>query len=83
MPGNPAKRGLEMPGEDYSDLDKRVREIEVDIARLQEWMRSVNEQIKTFVTKSEFGPVRLIAYGLATAVMGSVVTAVIAKVIVK
>jgi hypothetical protein len=72
-----------MPGEDYSGLDKRVREIEIDIATLQEWMRSVNEQIKTFVTKSEFGPVRLIAYGLATAVMGSVVTAVIAKVIVK
>jgi hypothetical protein len=72
-----------MPGEDYSGLDERVRNSEVDIATLKEWMRTVNKQIKTFVTKSEFGPVKMIAYGLAITVMGSVVTAVVAKVIVK
>ncbi len=60
-----------------------MRNREVDLATLKEWMRTVNEQIKTFVTKSEFGRVKMIAYGLAITVMGSVVTAVVAKVIVK
>ncbi|OTP69866.1 hypothetical protein [Caballeronia sordidicola] len=64
-------------------MDERMRNREVDLATLKEWMRTVNEQIKTFVTKSEFGRVKMIAYGLAITVMGSVVTAVVAKVIVK
>lgn len=72
-----------MPGEENAGLEDRVRLLELDGATSKEWMRVVSETLKTFVTRSEFGPVKMIAYGLAATVMGSVLTAVIAKVIVK
>jgi hypothetical protein len=65
------------------ETEGRVRDIELDVVTLKEWQRSVIEQIKTFVTRSEFGPVKMIAYGLAGTVMASVLTAVVAKVIVE
>lgn len=72
-----------MPADDNSGLESRIRELEVDTATFKEWQRGMIEQIKTFVTRSEFGPVKMIAYGLAGTVMASVLTAVVAKVIVK
>lgn len=72
-----------MPADENSGFDTRMREVERDVATLQEWQRGVIELIKTFVTRSEFGPVKMIAYGLAGTVMASVLTAVVAKVIVK
>lgn len=72
-----------MPAEENSGLEARVRELEIDVSAFREWQRGMIEQIKTFVTRSEFGPVKMIAYGLAGTVMASVLTAVVAKVIIK
>lgn len=72
-----------MPAEENPGLEARVRELEIDVSAFREWQRGMIEQIKTFVTRSEFGPVKMIAYGLAGTVMASVLTAVVAKVIIK
>lgn len=56
---------------------------QVAIVRLQEQVASLQRAVETLVTKAEFTPVKMIAYGLATAVMSSVIMAILAKVIIK
>lgn len=55
----------------------------LDIATLKAQVFNLTESLKTFVTRAEFTPVKIIAYGFASAVLGMVMTALIAKVIVK
>lgn len=44
---------------------------------------NLEKAIEKLVSKEEFAPVKLIAYGLATSVMTAVIMAVLAKVIIK
>jgi len=69
--------------EELAALWRARSEDSASIIRLQEQVKNQQGLIDTMVTKAEFGPVKLIAYGLATLSMSSVVLAVLAKVIVK
>lgn len=70
-----------------SELD-HIRAIENDVATLkqqqidtQRQIESLVTSINTLVTRHEFTPVKMIAYGMATAVMSSVMMAIMAKVL--
>jgi hypothetical protein len=86
-----------MPAQNDSGVDARVRDlesrargaegrlrtIEIDAAGVKKWMERVTERMPTFVTKTEFGPVKMIAYGMAGTILTSILTAALAKLIVK
>lgn len=65
------------------DMEDELRELDKNVIRLQEQVKSLQATVEELVTKAEFTPVKLIAYGLATAVMSSVIMALLAKVIIK
>jgi hypothetical protein len=46
-------------------------------------IKNLYDRIQTFVTKAEFGPIKLMTYGLAVTVMGSVVTSLVGKVLIR
>ncbi len=62
---------------------RKITELNLNIVRLQEKVSTLENQVKALITRDEFAPVKLIAYGLATAVLSSVIMAVLAKVIIK
>jgi hypothetical protein len=71
-----SERELESIRESISDL-------KTDAATARANIENLFGQVKTFVTKAEFGPVRLMTYGLAAAVLGSFVTNLLGKVFIK
>lgn len=64
-------------------MDNDQRRLNENVIRLQEQVGTLQDTIKQLVTRAEFTPVKMIAYGLATAVMSSVLMAVLAKVVIK
>lgn len=40
-------------------------DLKVCLARVEEHMKSIDKSLKSFVTKDQFAPVKVIAYGLA------------------
>lgn len=69
--------------EEFRDLEKVVETTDRNVIRLQEQVASMQRKIDDLVSRAEFAPVKLIAYGLATAVGSSVIMAILAKVIIK
>lgn len=67
---------------DSEDI-KKITELNLNVVRLQEKVSTLENLVKERITRDEFTPVKLIAYGLATAVLSSVIMAVLAKVIIK
>lgn len=57
------------------------------LIRIDERTRQISDEIKEvksiLVTKSEFQPVRMLVYGLVALIMTSVITALIAQVVVQ
>lgn len=53
------------------------------LARMDERLKTVEALVKTLVTRPEFSPVKLIAYGLVASVLIAVLSAVIGLVIHK
>lgn len=66
-----------------SDDSKKINDLNIQLVRLQEKVSVLETNVKLLVNRDEFTPVKLIAYGLATAVLSSVIMAVLAKVIIK
>lgn len=62
---------------------KKINELNIQLVRLQEKVSTLETQVKLLVNRDEFTPVKLIAYGLACAVLSSFIMAVLAKVIIK
>jgi hypothetical protein len=60
-----------------------LRKLGENVIRLQEQVGTLQSTVKDLVTRAEFTPVKMIAYGLATAVMSSVIMAILAKVVIK
>lgn len=60
-----------------------VRKLTESVIRLQEQMSSLQTTVKELVTRAEFTPVKMIAYGLAASVLSSVLMAILAKVLTK
>ena len=67
---------MQVNPEDFQELKTQVSNLNLTVQHLQ-------KDIEDFVSKQEFAPVKLIAYGLATAVMTSVFMAIMAKVLIK
>lgn len=67
---------MQIDPEDFRDLDNNV-------VLLKEKVEQLEKLVEKLVTKTEFAPVKLIAYGLATAVMSSVMMAIMAKVLIQ
>lgn len=74
---------MEVEKAEFRELEKKVGTIDVNVVRMQEQVVNLQNIIKELVTKAEFTPVKMIAYGLITMVAGSVVTALLARVILK
>jgi len=68
-----------MDKDEYEEL----RQLSDSMIRMEEQMKTMQNTIRDLVTRAEFTPVKMIAYGLATAVMSSVLMAILAKVIIK
>lgn len=64
-------------------LEKDLSDCNTNMVRLQEQMKAMQGDIEEFITRAEFAPVKMIAYGMATAVMSSVLMAILTKVIVQ
>lgn len=73
----------EINRDEFRDLEGAVRTTDTNVVRLQEQVASMQRTISDLVTRAEFAPVKMIAYGLATAVGSSVIMAILAKVIIK
>lgn len=58
------------------------RNVETRIAVLEERIRALTERHDECVTKDQFLPVRIIVYGLASAVGATVVAAILRRVVV-
>lgn len=69
--------------QDFNHLEQKVVSTSENVVRLQEQVRTLERLVTDLVSKAEFAPVKLIAYGLATAVLSSVIMAILAKVIIK
>lgn len=68
---------------EFRDLEEAVQTTDKNVIRLQEQVANMQRTINDLVTRAEFAPVKMIAYGLATAVGSSVIMAILAKVIIK
>ncbi len=56
----------------YDDQD-------VLLARIDENVKSMKTQMTTFVTKDEFRPVRAVAYGMVSLLMGALIFFIVAS----
>lgn len=74
---NPVQR------DEFRELEVIVQQTDGNVIRLQEQVKAMQKTIEDLVSRAEFAPVKLIAYGLATAVGSSVIFAILAKVIIK
>lgn len=71
-----------------NDIDDQAGSASAAIARLDERLKSVQMEVHSikqlfdkYVTRLEFLPIKLIAMGLATLVLSSVVVAIMSKVL--
>lgn len=69
--------------DEFRDLEDAVRKSDLNVVRLQEQVSQMQRTITELITRAEFAPVKMIAYGLATAVGSTVLMAILAKVIIK
>lgn len=60
-----------------------IRELSNNVVRLQEQVATLQAAVKDLVTRVEFTPVKLIAYGLAGTILSSVLMAILSKVLMK
>ena len=60
-----------------------IRELSNNVVRLQEQVATLQTAVKDLVTRVEFTPVTLIAYGLAGTILSSVLMAILSKVLMK
>lgn len=60
-----------------------IRELSNNVVRLQEQVSTLQTAVKDLVTRVEFTPVKLIAYGLAGTILSSVLMAILSKVLMK
>jgi hypothetical protein len=61
----------------YEDHDSQL------LARLDERVQAIQKELHMMVTRVEFWPVKIIAFGLAGLILSAVIAAVIAQVLVK
>ncbi len=87
MAGNDAQEKITRLESDVSELTAQVavliNRMDTTKARVEDNHRSLLKVVESLVTKVEFTPVKLIAYGLASTIMSSVLLAILSKVVQK
>lgn len=63
--------------------NEELRKLGENVVRLQEQVATLQATVKDLVTRVEFTPVKLIAYGLAGTILSSVLMAILSKVLMK
>lgn len=58
-------------------------ELSTEVALLRQALNTLEETITRLVSRAEFAPVKLIAYGLAGSILAGVVGAILSKVLVR
>lgn len=61
---------------------EEIHKIDNSVVVLQTKVEGLEKKVDDLVTRAEFTPVKMIAYGLATAVGTSVMMALLAKVVI-
>lgn len=61
----------------FRELGREVRQMGKDVTALNTQVRHINDSINKLVSKAEFFPVKMIAYGMAAGCMGAVMTAIV------
>lgn len=69
--------------EEFRELDRELSKVGTSVTRLQVQVLNLERLVEDLVTKAEFAPVKLIAYGLATGAMSAVVMAIISQVVTR
>lgn len=72
---------MEVGRSEMQDLRREVTRMGNTVSSLETETRHLRDLIRELVTRQEFFPVKMIAYGLAAGSMGAVITAVISTVI--
>lgn len=75
--------GTAMDEEKQEKLEELVHSTNTDVHVIKVKLDALEKLVATFVTRPEFDPVKMIAYGMAGSVLLTVLGAIIAKVIVK
>ncbi len=87
MAGNDAQEKITRLESDVSELTAQVavliNRMDTTKDRVEDNHRSLLKVVESLVTKVEFTPVKLIAYGLASTIMSSVLLAILSKVVQK
>lgn len=63
--------------------NEELRKLGENVVRLQEQVATLQATVKDLVTRVEFTPVKIIAYGLAGTILSSVLMAIMSKVLMK
>jgi hypothetical protein len=72
-----------MPADELSGLRDKVAEHGEELAALREWKAGIAVRMDTFITKTEFTVVKILVYSIAGTTLTAVLSALLAKVIVK
>lgn len=65
------------------EMSKTVHETHTDVSVIKVKLEALERLVQTFITRPEFDPVKMIAYGMAGSVLLTVLGAIMAKVIGK
>lgn len=74
---------MPMTESEATHIRESLQALSIKTATNEADIKNLYDRIQTFVTKAEFGPIKLMTYGLAVTVMGSVVTSLVGKVLVR
>jgi len=74
---------MPMTESEATHIREALQKLALETATNTADIKNLYDRIQTFVTKAEFGPIKLMTYGLAVTVMGSVVTSLVGKVLIR
>lgn len=68
---------------DHPDLYDEIKKMEIELAKMDVILKTLQKDVKTLVTIDRFNPVAYIAYGLAAGVLTTALGAVLSLVLIK
>jgi hypothetical protein len=66
-----------------SQRDEKIHETNIEVHVVKVKMEALEALVKTFVTRPEFDPVKMITFGMAGSILMAVLGALLVKVIVQ
>lgn len=62
---------------------REITDLKVEMSVLKSELRDMKEAIKSLITRPEFTPVKMLAYGMAGTILSSALVALLSKVLIK